>query len=322
MMSRLMCTLLSAAVPVALLAACSDGAPQSCTVATAASLPLLSGARIPTVQAGLAGRKVAMLIDTGSFMSMIAPSAAERFDLNGGEDPRYVPIVGVGGITTAPIVEVHHLELGYGRAHDLDLPVGTNLHGEVQGLPLLGLLGADFLANYDVDIDVPHHHFAMYQAHGCENAQPFDGPYFEVPFHLDRTEILVDLKINGIPLTAQLDSGASSTTLTQNDAERIGVTADLLKQDHIRGHTIGVDSDKVAVVMHQFGSLEIGDERMNNFRFAVAPIEADHTLLGDDFLHFNRVWISYARQRLFIQPAFDNRMVQLEPSAAPTPAGH
>ena len=217
---------------------------------------------------------------------------------------------------------MHHLALGYGHTSDIDLPVGTNMHGAVQGLPLLGLFGADFLSNYDVDLDLPKHHFAMYHLTGCDTIRPFDGAYFEVPFHLDGTEILVDLKINGKPVTAQLDSGAAGTTITQDDAERIGVTDSLLSADLIRRKMVGVDTNQVEGTAHRFGSLEIGDERMNNFRFFVAPIQTEHTLLGDDFLHFNRVWISYARRRLFIQPAFSNRLVRLEPTAAPTPAGH
>ena len=316
MMRRILCALMSACM----LAGCSEGGPKSCSVAVAASLPLLTGTRMPTVQASLSGQKVALLIDTGASTSMIAPSAADRFGLDGGENPRSVTLEGIGGATIAPIVTVRHLELGYGHAHDIDLPVGTTMQGDIQGLPLLGLFGADFLSNYDVDIDVPQHRFAMYHLRECGSIQPFDGPYFEVPFRLDGTAILVDLKIDGTPVVAQLDSGASFTTITQDDADRIGVTANLLSADRIRRRMIGVDTNTVEGTVHRFGSLEIGDERMNNFRFVVAPIATDHTLLGDDFLHFNRVWISYSLKRLFIQPAFGNRLVRLDPATGAAPA--
>ena len=62
----------------------------------------------------------------------------------------------------------------------------------------------------------------------------------------------------------------------------------------------GIDENQVDTRMHRFGSLEIGDETMRNFPFAVGDVDA--TLLGDDFLRLNEVWLSYPLQRLFIHP--------------------
>ena len=64
----------------------------------------------------------------------------------------------------------------------------------------------------------------------------------------------------------------------------------------------GTDARPIETRRHEFASLEVGDERMNNFRFEVATLATGRTLLGRDFLRFNRVLISYSRQMLFIQP--------------------
>ena len=180
----------------------------------------------------------------------------------------------------------------------------SGLPASLQGLPVLGLFGADFMVNYDVDIDVPHHHFALYSLHECgKRIEPFDPPYFEVPFQLDNTAIKLDLKLNDTTLKAQLDSGASITTITEEDARRAGVTKTLLASDPADTRLVGVDQHPVSAHRHQFGSLEIGNEKMSNFHFAVADISTDNTLLGADFFRLNRVWISYSRGILFIQPA-------------------
>lgn len=287
-----------------LLTGCSEDNQQSCRIGMAADLPLLANTTIPAVKASLDGRGVVLFIDTGAVMSSVSSSAAERFALSGGMGSRSVTLGGIGGAIIAPLVTVRHLGLGYGHARDIELPVLPGLPASVQGLPVLGLFGADFMANYDVDIDIPNHHFALYLLHHCgKNIQPFDPPYFQVPFQLDGTAIKLDLKLNDTALNAVLDSGSSITTITEEDAGRAGVTKTLLASDPGNTRLIGIDHHLIKARRHQFGSLEIGDEQMRNFHFAVADISSGTSLLGADFLRLNRVWISYSRQMLFIQPA-------------------
>ncbi len=302
--------LLLGLLPALILAGCGGG-PTVCRVDRLADLPLLAGRRIPAVEASLDGRKVVLFIDTGAAMSIITRSAADRFGLygGGGGGGGSVMVRGIGGTVFAPVATIHRLGLGRGIARNIAMPVVGELGGPVQGMPVLGLFGADFLSNYDVDIDLPGHHFAIYALHGCGDAiRPVDGPYFEVPFRLEATKIELDLKLNGKPVGAFLDTGASHTLITPDDARRAGVTRQALSRDR-SGHEIGIDASPLEARLHRFGSLEIGAERMNNFPFVVADADIDEMILGDDFLHFNRVWISYPLQRLFIQPAMHDPMV-------------
>ena len=284
-----------------LLAGCGAGGPQTCRIGRVADLPLLPGGPLPAVQATLDGQKVVFYVDTGAVTSLITPEAVRHFALDDSFRNGHVAIRGVGGVVDAPIVTIRSLVLGHGLARNVDLPEAGNLGGTIRGMPIIGLFGADFLSNYDVDLDLPGHHFALYELHACgSRLQPFDQPYFELPFRLENTKITLDLKLNDTPLTAFLDSGAARTLLARDDARRAGVTMDTMSEDRF-GHAVGIDLNPVEVHLHRFASLEIGLERMQNFRLAVADI--DDSLLGDDFLHFNRVWISYPLQRLFIRPA-------------------
>ena len=294
-----------------LLAGCAgDGGPTTCSVNTVVDLPLLPVWR-PAVEARLNGTRVVLLLDTGAQISMITPTAAEHYGLVADPDRPPMWIRGVGGTEVAPVVTVHRLELGGGRARDLDLPVASSLKGSIGGLPVFGLFGADFLSNYDVDIDVPKRHLALHTLRGCgARILPFDGA-FEVPFRLEDTAIVVDLKLNGVAVTAVLDTGAPRTLVKRSDAERIGVTREALSADRQVGRRVHDTFEEVDERVHRFRSLEIGAETMNNFPFNVADSEARYTLLGDDFLHFNRVWVSYPLRTLFIQPAVGNKMVQV-----------
>ncbi len=285
----------------ALLAGCATG-PQGCRVDTVADLPLLPHVGITAVEATLQGRKVALLIDTGAFISTVSRNGVQRFGLRRAADASFTFIQGVGGATVAPMVTVHDLALGRGIAHELNLPVVGDFPSPVDGLPIVGLFGNDFLSNYDVDVDVPRQHFALYHASGCDAAmRPFDPPYFEVPFHEQGGQVVLDIRLNDRPMTAILDTGASATLIDRKGALAAGVTLDGLDADQVR-NTIGADMHLVGARRHRFGSLQVGDERMNNFHFDVAVVGTGKTLLGRDFLRFNRVLISYPRHTLFIQP--------------------
>lgn len=281
------------------LGGCGAGGPDSCRVNRLVDLPLLPGGRLPAMEASLDGQKLVFYLDTGAATSILTPAAVRRFDLSG-DFGRRALLRGIGGEVEAPVVKIRHLVLGHGLVRDIELPVAGDLGGDVQGIPVLGLFGADFLSNYDVDIDLPHHHFAMYDLRECgANLRPLEDPSFDVPFHLEDTKILLQVKLNGTPMTAILDSGAVRTLVARGDAGRAGVTGPDMATDRA-GHAMGIDLNRVEMRLHRFGSLEIGAETMRNFPFAVADV--DDTLLGDDFLRFNEVWISYPLQRLFVHP--------------------
>ena len=298
------------------LSGCGADVPGVCKVKVAVDVPLLDHARMPTVIARLGGQPVALLLDTGAATSIVLSSAVDRFHLESDPD-RTTFLTGIGGAALTHFASIRNLELGHGHARSLDLPISNSLPARVRDLPMLGMFGADFMSNYDVDIDVPHHHFAMYDLSGCRGAiQPVEVPYFTVPFRLEGDAIAVELKLNGVPIDAYLDSGASTTFITRADARRAGVTADKLAADPAIS-LLGVDGSPVKGHWHRFASLELGNERLSNFRLSVAPSAFGTTLLGDDFLRFNRVWISYPRQMLFIQPVSGNPIVHVAAAGGP-----
>ncbi len=136
-----------------------------------------------------------------------------------------------------------------------------------------------------------------------------------MPFRLDGTAISIQIQLNGVPVDAALDSVASSTHATEADARRAGVTPDTTATDRVI-HPNGMDGYPVEGRLHRFASLEIGAERYGNLPMAVTSSAAVVTLLGDDF-RLNRVWISYPRRMLFIQPALGNPVVHMVAAGAP-----
>ena len=292
------------------LAGCGADAPGSCRIETAVDMPLLDHTSLPTVIGRLRGQPVALMLDTGAHDTVATSSAVDRFGLS--VDPNNViTMSGIGGTVQTKSASIHGLQLGQGHAHDFDLPIATDLPEQIQNLPVLGLFGADFMSNYDVDFDLPRHHFGMYDLSGCGDAiQPVPTPYYEVPFRLEDTKIAIEIQLDGVPVEAVLDSGAGSTYITEADARRAGVTQDMLAADRVE-HARGVDGFPVQGHLHRFASLELGAERLKNFPLLVASSAVGDTLLGDDFFRLNRIWISYSRRMLFIQPALGNPLFHM-----------
>ncbi len=272
---------------------------RACRIERVADLPVLPGTRLPAVRATLEGEPVVFYIDTGAQLSILTRSAADHFDFRGASAMR-MGLGGIGGIVDAPVVIVRRLDLGHGVARDIAMPVAGDLGSTVQGLPVAGLFGADFLSNYDVDLDLPDHRFALYDLRHCSGGlRPLDAPAFAVPFRLESTRINLKVRLNGHPIDAVLDSGSVATLVTLDDAATAGVTRGMLQADR-GGFAIGIDETRLPAHRHRFAALEIGDETMQNYPFAVA--DTDFTLIGNDFLRANHVWISYPRRMLFVQP--------------------
>lgn len=284
-----------------LLAGCAaTGTPGQCSMRTVAALKLIDDVRLPAVQATLDGRRVIVLIDTGARVSVVSSDAAEALSL-----PRVwehsVLLEGINGVLRAPVVQLRRLDLGHGVARDLDLPVAGHFGRDtIDGMPVLGVFGADFLSNYDVELDEPGHRFAIYRLSGCgSRLQPLDAPAFAMPFKLVDTKIVLDLGLDGVPVAGVLDSGSMRSVITRADAGRAGVDAARLAADR-PARMVGIDMNPLDGRVHRFVSLQIGAEQWRNVRLTVGETPA--SLLGDDFLRFNRVWISYPLHRLFIQP--------------------
>ncbi|WP_171034183.1 retroviral-like aspartic protease family protein [Lichenicoccus roseus] len=299
MLVRLLAIMLPTLLP-GLLAACAESAsgPPACRIDRVADLPIVPGTRLPAVRATLEGEPVLFYIDTGAAMTILTRSTADHFGFRGASDRR-IGLGGIGGVVEAPVVAVRRLDLGHGVARDIQMPVASDFGPPVQGLRVAGLFGADFLSNYDVDLDVPGHHFALYDLRQCRGElRPLDAA-FDIPIRLESTRIELQAMLNGHPIDAVLDSGAVGTLVTEDDAARAGVTRQMLRSDPAV-FAIGVDEERLRSHRHRFDTLEIGDETMRNYRFTVS--DTDFTLIGEDFLRSNHVWISYPRRRLFVQP--------------------
>jgi predicted aspartyl protease len=275
-------------------------APGECRLTTAAALPVRNVRNFILVPVRLNGQERMFLVDTGAQTSTLTPETAAALRLPR-DGTRATVLVGVSGSVRVPNVLVKRFDLGRLTLADKSFGVGA-----IPAFPgvtpaVAGLLGADVLSAYDVDLDLPRARLTLYAAQGCADYQPFPARV-AVPLHRSHGGLaFLDAVVNGRSVRALLDTGARTTLLSRSTAAGLGVTDAALAGDpRRRGQGIGLG----AIDLHQHRFAEFG--LPGNVQRDVAVDVGDmhlpgvEMLLGADYLSARRTWISYSTGRLFV----------------------
>lgn len=299
--------------------------------------PLRSDYYRPAVDGEINGQKVGILLDTGAGRSMLRRSAALRLGLilhETGSRRAY----GVGGETSVDVVELEKVRIGSAVRTNWRVPVaGEHDFGDDVGF----ILGDDFFHQVDLEFDLANNAVRLFQPKDCEGV----GLVYwtreaagEVPMERG-TKIWLSVSLNGKPVRAALDSGASSTVLALPDAALLGVTP------HTSGVVaggclFGMGRQAIDSWIATFDTFAIGHELIRNPKIRIANLwryttstetgsrlPSQHAglppmLLGADFLRAHRVLVAHSQRKLYFTYAggtvFPGRMSRgcNEPSAA------
>jgi hypothetical protein len=209
----------------------------------------------------------------------------------------------VAGRVTTQDVRLHELTLD-GASFRMEKGVGV---GELPGFPgivppVSGLLGADVLSRFEVDLDLPAGRMSLYSATGCAGYRPWEGAT-ALPIARERGGLaFVMAQVDGRPVRALLDTGARTTLVTRAAAIGLGVTRATLAGDaQFAGSGVGPGS--IAYRRHRFGSLGLPGAMLRDPTVNIADLRLPgvEMLLGADFLGQRRTWISYGTSRLFLR---------------------
>ena len=292
------------ALAAAVLAGCAGQvtAIQACRAEHVAELPARLVHNQLVVPVRLDGHPLDLLVDTGSEGSMVTPEAAEQIGLR--RDPqRTTTIHGTGGTVVSANAEVRRFEVGALALYDQSLAVGPVPSAASTGVA--GLLGADWLAGYDIDLDVPHHRLGLWRVSGCgKEFDPLSGRHFALPLiRTPRGRVLVPIVVNGTGMLAYLDSGAAATVITGAAATHLGIPRAVLGMDP-GGFGLGVDLRRLDFRWHRFDEVRVGPERFRDIKLPVSDLQISvaGALLGADYLNHHRIWVSQSTRRLLVQP--------------------
>lgn len=293
---------------VILLAGCQSAPEIDCSLSMVARMPLEVQSHLLVVPVGINGKWVRLVVDSGAERTTISDAAAKRLGLP--HDDRYVTkAVGIGGATTTTDVMVDRLVIGGVHFPVSRIAVGTFSLQNDRGLDADGLLGADILLAFDLDIDVPGGTLSLYRRRLCPAVKP---PWQEASIEIQgvkalKDRLLVPIDLDGASGMAILDTGAEGNVLGVNMARRIGLTdQDLIRDPPVRNQgTGGVSISR----LHRFKRLRIGPVVEDGPEMVVLQSDfgVGDALIGESFLLGRRVWLSFPNRQIFVSRRSNER---------------
>ncbi len=275
-------------------------------MALASTLPLTTLNAAVMVQAALNGKPARLVFDTGAYTSILTLAASDRLGLHlltGEEFDSVRGIVsGIGGGRAAIAVVAHTVELGGLHAKDFNF-----MAADVVRPPADGLLSADLISQFDIDLDFPEHQIRLFRPLGdCSAPAAFlASPLYQVgllPIGEDRRP-RVRVTIAGQSLVALIDTGAAHTAIFRHAAEKLGLRYNELAEGK-RTTVQGVGPNTIRGVVHMLEPVAIGDLEVDHLPVDVLDARGDdevEMLLGADFQRAVHVWISYSSHTLIMQ---------------------
>jgi predicted aspartyl protease len=281
--------------PIAAGGGCGTVRLGEATVATLRNAPIvtLSANEVP----------VTVVIDTGAETTILTPAVAQRIGAQRPQIEFQRQLRGIGGTLPTTEVELRSFTVGgvpipWRRVRVAPINVANVFSG-----PLDGVLGADSLSSFDVDLDLPGHRMALYEKQTCPGARPaWTEPYARIGAGRSRADhLFFPIQLDGRRTDAFVDTGSQFTVLSTRAALDLGVNAAVLARDRV-ATVRGAAAEQLAAHVHRFAQLEIGAETIHNPEIIVTDVtlsDAD-LVLGIDFLRPRRIWFSYGSQQIFI----------------------
>ena len=247
------------------------------------------------VDGAINGKRIGIVLDTGATSSVLMRASAKRLDLPVVES-RGMRIKGIGGDSKLQIAFVDEFKLGEAVVRDMSFGVAGE-HDPGEGFDLL--LGQDVLGKFDVEFDLADNAARLWQPRDCDGvslAYWTKDVVGEVPIKVGlqgRGHIELTVQLNGKPVDAILDSGASTSVVSTKAAESVGA-----RLGGGAGRMTGVGGNVVRLWVGKFASFAIGNEDIPNVDIAVAD-HAFPMMLGADFLRSHRTLVSHSQGKLY-----------------------
>lgn len=255
------------------------------------------------------GVTASFILDTGAQRSVVTEAAVKRLGLARDEWVG-TTMSGLGGINSRANADPRSMTLGgvlLARRtlnHDTSLTVGILPRFAAAGTVIDGLLGRDYLSAFDLDLDMLGNRLTLYQTSGCAGRfLPWGGNYAAIQVSSPaENALVVPVVLDGKPLRALLDTGATSSLLGAPGMFRLGIDLAALQSDP-SDLVSGLGPHSVTMRQHRFRSLSVAGQTIDSPVLWVAPVRLTpivDMLLGADWLAGRQVWISYATRQVFM----------------------
>jgi predicted aspartyl protease len=295
------------------LAACAadpQGGSNACAFVSKGEIDVRYIGGEPIADVAIDGHVVSMLIDTGAERSVLTDATAKALDLA----PDYHMVYQInglaGGMNSAHPVVVHAMTVGGVTIHPDSIALIPGSSG-ILSTPAYrgvgGVLGLDVLGRYDLDLDLSRQRIVLMAPRRCpEGGPPWTGRA-AAPAAVNQSVVLgnfvFSVQLDGHPVAAIIDSGATGSVVSFEAAKAAGVDTAALQADRAVP-VAGMNKTGVQTRVHRFQLLDIGGLVIADPRLGVQDLvyPGATMVLGEDLLRRHRVYISYSSRRVFIAP--------------------
>lgn len=317
----------------------TSGAHAGCKLQNVASLDATAGPDgLLIVPVAVGDEHIDMLLDTGAERGVIDISVTQKMGLTPLKIYTPPPVYNVPGAPFLSMVQFSapgfYLSDGSQLDHFVKIPdvaIGASHFEAVKfllarfdertGHDMKGILGANLLRNFDVEIDPAARKVNLFSPDHCEGKVVYWAPtYTDLPVNVDsHGQIELTMLLDGHEVDAVLDTGAPRTTLDYGYVQRtFDLDSDSPAIERISGE------GKNAVFRARFKSLVAGDVTIKNpvidlsvdlvaRRRMAEALDSGHSgsaamhhtklVLGMDVLKALHLYIAYGEEKLYITPA-------------------
>lgn len=166
-----------------------------------------------TVPLKINGNDVQFIFDTGGATTMINREAAEKLHLS--IQATYLKMVNVAGGNTADRAHIDQFDIGRLHGKDTYFPVSPFKYMD-------GVLSLNFMLPYDIDVDFGTDKLNFFSQDHCPGGVQYwkADAVAVVPFTVDDAHIYVQVTVDGQPVNAILDTGATGTIMRMDIAQQ------------------------------------------------------------------------------------------------------
>lgn len=284
----------------------AEGAPSPCQMPMLASLSTrIQPGGVIGVPVTVNERTLSLLVDTGSVVTSIANSVADGLGLEKRSFDYTFRML--GNVQIDKKVNIDSVRIG-------GISAGSTVMMVIPDFALTsgdGLLGPDFMQNFDIEFDFAHAKFNVFAPGSCagKNVYWTKDAYAEIPMQLDDNwHITVPVTLDGKPVSAVIDSGATHSFITIGELKKyFGITLDSAELKKIGNRSINGTVEQ-PIYRYPFSTLTFDGIVVTNPNIEILSDESYHTpgpqmIVGASILRQLRVYISYKNKTLYATPA-------------------
>jgi predicted aspartyl protease len=259
----------------------------------------------PTVDSSINGVPARAMIGTASYTTFLMRSTVERLGLKVRATGRYS--MGIGGAERTYRTWLRDFSLGASHTGETEmLVIGDSA---ARGGPD-AVVGADLLLRTDMELSLAGKYLRFFGPSGdCTNTHLayWDRDAMAVPFtgkESNSNKPLFMVMVNGVELTAQIDTSAAHSVLTRHGAERAGIRFDAPGIRH--GDKVkGFGDEALETRLATFDTFTIGDETIKHADLMIVDDSPQgrstvDMQLGLDFLRAHRILFAMRQKRLYV----------------------